>query len=293
MGRAGGRHRAPRHSRTPKFHSSTLWRRDGRLHPRKWIGQPEARLLLGGFAIAATLVLVGSLLPSSPVAAATGPLIPDSAASALIREVSQQTGRQLSVAERDRAAASAWLAAMQEMATLTAADRVGHSAAANVASAPILARSALPQQAALDEAAGRTLLAALPANWSALQRASLLKNNDRIGNRDDEWSRADRRVYLGTPRATAVDLLAKFGFGLEQWTCLDRMWWQESNWNPTDSTGATYGIPQALPGTKMAAAGADWKTNPTTQIRWGLAYITSSYGTPCDAWAFWSQHYWY
>jgi hypothetical protein len=149
------------------------------------------------------------------------------------------------------------------------------------------------QQAALDEGAARRLLAALPANWSQLRKASMIKNNDRIGNRDDEWSRADRTVYDGTPRATAVALLSSFGFGLEQWGCLDRMWWQESNWRPNAADGATYGIPQALPGTKMAAAGADWRTNPTTQVLWGIAYIAATYGTPCNAWTFWSQHYWY
>jgi hypothetical protein len=65
------------------------------------------------------------------------------------------------------------------------------------------------------------------------------------------------------------------------------LWQRESGWryNAENPSGA-YGIPQALPGSKMATAGADWQTNPATQIKWGLGYIQSRYGTPCSAWAF-------
>ena len=75
------------------------------------------------------------------------------------------------------------------------------------------------------------------------------------------------------------------------------MWMRESSWrvdarNP--SSGA-YGIPQAYPASRMAAAGPDWRTNPRTQIRWGLDYIKSRYGTPCAAWTFWQARnpHWY
>lgn len=83
-----------------------------------------------------------------------------------------------------------------------------------------------------------------------------------------------------------------------QFTCLETLWEHESNWNhlaENPSSGA-YGIPQALPGDKMASEGDDWKTNPKTQIDWGLKYIQDRYGTPCDAWAFWqaqTPHHWY
>ena len=70
-----------------------------------------------------------------------------------------------------------------------------------------------------------------------------------------------------------------------QWSCLDSLWTRESGWrvHASNPSGA-YGIPQALPGSKMSSAGPDWQTNPTTQIRWGLQYIASSYGGPCAAW---------
>ena len=88
------------------------------------------------------------------------------------------------------------------------------------------------------------------------------------------------------PRDIARALLAEFGFGQDQFGCLDSLWTRESNWrvdadNPNSSA---YGIPQALPGSKMASAGADWATNPVTQIRWGLGYIEDRYGSPCGAW---------
>lgn len=97
------------------------------------------------------------------------------------------------------------------------------------------------------------------------------------------------------PREIAKALLTEFGFGQDQFGCLDSLYNSESHWrvdadNPNSSA---YGIPQALPGSKMASAGADWATNPVTQIRWGLGYIQGRYGTPCGAWSFKRGHGWY
>jgi hypothetical protein len=81
--------------------------------------------------------------------------------------------------------------------------------------------------------------------------------------------------------------LVAFGFSEStQWPCLYDIWERESGWNvyaQNPSSGA-YGIPQSLPGDKMASVASDWETNPTTQIKWGLGYIKSIYGTPCAAW---------
>ena len=69
--------------------------------------------------------------------------------------------------------------------------------------------------------------------------------------------------------------------------CLVDIWNRESGWRyDAENPSGAYGIPQALPGSKMASAGADWQTNPATQIRWGLGYIKQLYGNPCNAWAF-------
>jgi resuscitation-promoting factor RpfB len=92
----------------------------------------------------------------------------------------------------------------------------------------------------------------------------------------------------------AYNMLASFGFGTDQWSCLDALWNQESGWryNAENASGA-YGIPQALPGSKMASAGSDWLTNPATQIKWGLGYIQNTYGTPCNAEAHEQADGWY
>jgi hypothetical protein len=90
----------------------------------------------------------------------------------------------------------------------------------------------------------------------------------------------------GTAQHIGYQMLPSFGFNqTTQWTCLLNLWNRESGWvyDAQNASGA-YGIPQALPGYKMASAGADWQTNPTTQIKWGLGYIQTTYGTPCGAW---------
>jgi len=98
----------------------------------------------------------------------------------------------------------------------------------------------------------------------------------------------------GTAQSIAYNMLASFGFAHDQFGCLNNIWTRESGWryNAENASGA-YGIPQALPGSKMASAGADWQTNPATQIKWGLGYIKSTYGSPCNGWAFWQAHGWY
>jgi hypothetical protein len=98
----------------------------------------------------------------------------------------------------------------------------------------------------------------------------------------------------GTAQSIAFNMLSSFGFSTSQWGCLDDLWEEESGWvyNAENASGA-YGIPQALPGSKMASAGPDWLTDPTTQIKWGLGYIQSTYGTPCAAWAHEEADGWY
>jgi len=93
----------------------------------------------------------------------------------------------------------------------------------------------------------------------------------------------------GTAQSIAYNMLPSFGFSQSsQWGCLLNIWNRESGWNyqAENPYSGAYGIPQALPGDKMASAGADWQTNPATQIKWGLGYIQSIYGTPCGAWDF-------
>nr|WP_078849696.1 transglycosylase SLT domain-containing protein [Streptomyces sp. NRRL F-5126] len=80
-----------------------------------------------------------------------------------------------------------------------------------------------------------------------------------------------------------------------QFQCFSNIVTHESGWNytATNPSSGAYGLVQALPGSKMASAGADWRTNPATQVKWGLNYMNSRYGSPCDAWSFWQVHHAY
>lgn len=93
-------------------------------------------------------------------------------------------------------------------------------------------------------------------------------------------------VASGSPQQVAEAMLGTFGWSSSQFSCLDPLWAHESGWSVTayNAGSGAYGIPQALPGSRMASAGPDWQTNAATQIRWGLEYIKSTYGSPCAAW---------
>jgi len=118
-------------------------------------------------------------------------------------------------------------------------------------------------------------------------------------------SGAQAGAAAGSNAALGQRLAGVHGWGTgTQWTCLDELWTRESGWSQyadtrktrLDAPGAAvyaYGIPQSRPASKMAAAGPDYMTDPATQIRWGLGYIASAYGTPCGAWAHETADGWY
>ena len=99
----------------------------------------------------------------------------------------------------------------------------------------------------------------------------------------------------GSPQQIAAAMLGSFGWSSGEFGCLQSLWNAESGWNPSASNpiSGAYGIPQALPGSKMASAGPDWQTNPATQIKWGLGYIKQIYGSPCAAWSHEQSTGWY
>jgi hypothetical protein len=99
----------------------------------------------------------------------------------------------------------------------------------------------------------------------------------------------------GTAQAIAYEMVMARGWGDGEFSCLVALWNKESGWrvNAYNASSGAYGIPQSLPGDKMATAGADWETNPATQITWGLGYISARYGTPCGAWDHSTQVGWY
>ena len=102
-------------------------------------------------------------------------------------------------------------------------------------------------------------------------------------------------VEPGSAQETGKQLAAARGWGDDQFACLLPLWSHESGWrvNAENTSSGAYGIPQALPGSKMASVADDWRTNPATQITWGLNYIGGRYGDPCGAWASWQAKGWY
>jgi hypothetical protein len=173
-------------------------------------------------------------------------------------------------------------AAVDETATDTsgtsADDALGRPTAAQLASAPVTRR-----QPTLSRSADRR------------DRTDPVKAAALSAEPAGEVETGSKDLSESDPRDIAMALLPEFGFSSDQFGCLDSLYTRESGWdvyadNPTSSA---YGIPQSLPGSKMAAAGADWETNPVTQIRWGLGYIQDRYGSPCGAWAHSESVGWY
>jgi len=126
------------------------------------------------------------------------------------------------------------------------------------------------------------------AQADRIKLAALSNDSGTAVTHSEDLSTAD-------PRTIARALLPQYGFSSAEFSCLDAIYTAESGWNPhaDNPTSSAYGIPQALPGSKMASAGSDWATNPETQIRWGLGYIKDRYGTPCAALSFREGHGFY
>ncbi|MET8220005.1 transglycosylase SLT domain-containing protein [Streptomyces hirsutus] len=95
----------------------------------------------------------------------------------------------------------------------------------------------------------------------------------------------------GSAQVTAQSMIGDSA----QYQCFSNIVQRESGWNhtATNASSGAYGLVQALPASKMASAGSDWKTNPATQISWGIDYMNERYGSPCAAWDFWQANNWY
>jgi hypothetical protein len=120
-------------------------------------------------------------------------------------------------------------------------------------------------------------------------KSERLSNDSGVAfTRSEDLSNAD-------PQTLARALMPQYGMSSSEFSCLDDIWSQESGWNvhADNPTSSAYGIPQALPGSKMASAGPDWVNNAETQIKWGLGYIRARYGDACSAWSFKRAHGWY
>lgn len=149
--------------------------------------------------------------------------------------------------------------------------------------------------------AGKRLAAIKAANRREKLRAAREARaaRDLRAEREERAERASRSsarvTSSGSARGVAASIArSRYGWGAEQFSCLDSLWERESGWNvhAANPSGA-YGIPQALPGSKMGAFGGDWRDSATTQIEWGLDYIDGRYGNPCGAWSAFGAKGWY
>jgi hypothetical protein len=147
------------------------------------------------------------------------------------------------------------------------------------------------QQAAERAAAARQQAAAKAAQEQAAQQQAAQQQ----AAQQQAAQAAPPAQPSGSAQQIAEGMLASYGWSSSQFSCLDSLWNEESGWNVTASnpSSGAYGIPQALPGSKMASAGPDWQTDAATQIRWGLGYIQAQYGSPCGAWAHEEADGWY
>lgn len=147
--------------------------------------------------------------------------------------------------------------------------------------------------------AQRSVAAARSAEREKVKAAAVAKARKAAADKAAQAAQRKRVIASAqkNPKAAARLLLPEYGFSQAQWPCLERLWIGESGWNykAENSSSGAYGIPQSLPARKMASVAADWRTNPVTQIKWGLNYIKLSYGTPCNALDFWNAQspHWY
>lgn len=206
------------------------------------------------------------------------------------------------VAERRRVEAAkvkakaAAKAAAKAKAEAEAAAKVKAAAKAKAAK-ELAAKEKAAQERAAQERAAKAK-AARAADAARAAAAAKEKAREQAAQRAAQAAVALTSNDSGTAaqyREYAKDKAAKRGWGPTEFGCLDAIWTQESQWkvDADNPKSDAYGIPQALPGSKMSTAGSDWATNYRTQIDWGLGYIDGRYGTPCKAWQFKTKTGWY
>jgi hypothetical protein len=202
----------------------------------------------------------------------------DLAAAAARAELKQAAQRS---AERARLAKTAAKLASRRAKALT---RHGKSVAA--------------EEARLKAAKARAAAERARARAEALKEAAERARAEAEAAEARRKAMANRGYLPGTtdPRDIARQILQnKYGYGAGQFACFDNIISRESRWNvrATNPSSGAYGLAQALPGSKMASIASDWRTNPATQIIWGVQYMDNRYGSPCEAWSFWQAHSWY
>lgn len=157
------------------------------------------------------------------------------------------------------------------------------------------AQASVAERQSATASRARASQASTPSRSATPTRTQASRTPAAARRQSSTGSRVQSSAVTGDPRSIAAAMVAKRGWGGEQMQCLAQLWTRESSWqvDADNPTSDAYGIPQALPGERMASAGADWRTNPVTQIIWGLDYIAGRYTNPCGAWGHELQMGWY
>jgi hypothetical protein len=220
----------------------------------------------GAFTVASAATATAMTWPSGGAAAGTASLTAFTQAQATI--ATRQYRSELTLREEaTAAAAAAQAAAKQKAAKLAAAQAASKRAVAAQAQAAAAQARAAAAQARAAAAQARAATAQVAAQKRAQAALATAETS-------------------GTPQQIAAAMLSQYGWSSDQMSCLQPLWQRESNWQvtATNASSGAFGIPQALPASKMASAGSDWQTSAYTQIKWGLGYIQQVYGSPCGAW---------
>jgi uncharacterized protein YdaU (DUF1376 family) len=156
-------------------------------------------------------------------------------------------------------------------------------------------RQAEREIAAAKAAAAKAAAKAAAAKAAAAQAAAAQRQAAQQQPAQQQAAQPAASTPSGSPQQIAEQMLSQFGWSSSQFSCLQPLWAHESGWNvyASNPSSGAYGIPQALPGSKMASAGPDWQSDAATQIRWGLQYIQGTYGSPCAAWSHEEADGWY
>jgi hypothetical protein len=238
---------------------------------------------------AITIAAAGTLTLATAISAAAATLpASSSSASASADAYTTTISRQADAQTALPAAGSSLkqVAVFDQRRALQAERQHQHQiAAAKAAAAKAAARRAAAAKAAAAKAAAR----------KAAEQAAARQAAAKAAQQAQSAQQAAVTAPSGSPEQIAERMLGQFGWSSGQFSCLQPLWEHESGWNVTaeNPTSDAYGIPQALPGSQMSSAGADWQTDAATQIRWGLTYIHDRYGSPCGAWSHEQEANWY
>ncbi|MGW2085848.1 aggregation-promoting factor C-terminal-like domain-containing protein [Streptomyces sp. NPDC001880] len=188
--------------------------------------------------------------------------------------------------------------------TLLADIPAGQQAQVQTAS---LTQQADAQASAADAAAKKSVEEAARIQAAKDAKSKKAAAEDRLEQERKEKKEAAERASRSSVRSASsfatqgsytvaeVQAMARQMVPADQFQCFSNIVNHESTWNyrASNPSSGAYGLVQALPGSKMSSAGADWQTNPATQIKWGLSYMDGRYGSPCGAWSFWQANHWY